>query len=139
MRRQAINRILLVVFAIALLLMGSLYVRQEHKMTQLQQEQEALIEKQEKIRHLISEYNLLLDSVDSRNYIVRIAREKLGWVFDDETIYKRPYADPTKPTPSPTPPQTLEPTESPSPEPTESATPSPEGTPDIIPEETPQP
>ena len=63
-------------------------------MSQLQQEYDELVQKEEKIKYIISEYNILIDSVNSRNYIVRIARDMFGWVFDNEVIYKKPTAEP---------------------------------------------
>ncbi len=120
MKRQIINRIILILFVAALFLMGSMYVRQEHKMAELEQEHQELLAKQEKIKYLINEYNVLLETVDSRNYIVRIAREKFGWVFDDELVYKIPTANPpSAATPTLPPITTAAPTPTASPEVTE--------------------
>lgn len=93
MSRQIINRILLALFVLVLFAMGILYVKQEHKMDELQQEYNELVKKEERIKYMISEYNILIENVNSRNYIVRIARDMFGWVFDDEILYKKPLAN----------------------------------------------
>lgn len=87
MSRQMINRLLLGVFVLALLGMSVVYMRQEHTIRKLEQEKEDLELKQEKIEYIINEYLVLLDNVDSRNFIIRMAREKFGWVFDNEVVY----------------------------------------------------
>ncbi len=89
MSRQVVNRILLGAFVIVLLAMCLIYAKQEYKIRNLTAEQEALQAKSEKIEYIINEYSILVDNVNSRNYVIRIARDMFGWVFDDETVYKK--------------------------------------------------
>lgn len=96
MSRQIVNRILLVLFVAAVFGMGILYVKQEHNMNLLENEYNELVNKEEKVKYMISEYNILIDSVNSKNYIVRIARDEFGWVFDNEVLYTKPVAAPPK-------------------------------------------
>lgn len=93
MSRQIINRILLVLFVVAIFGMGILYVKQEQNMSRLENEYNELVSKEEKVKYMISEYNILIDSVNSKNYIVRIARDMFGWVFDNEVLYTKPLAN----------------------------------------------
>ncbi len=87
MSRPLINRILLGIFILVMLSMVVVYARQERQISDLQKEQQELELKREKIEFLIQEYKVLIDSVDSRNFIIRMAREKFGWVFDNEKVY----------------------------------------------------
>lgn len=87
MSRQMVNRLLLGLFVFILLGMSVVYMRQEHMIRKLEQEKQDLELKQEKIEYIINEYLVLLDNVDSRNFIIRMAREKFGWVFDNEKVY----------------------------------------------------
>lgn len=87
MSRQMINRLLLGLFVFILLGMSVVYMRQEHTIRKLEQEKQDLELKQEKIEYIINEYLVLIDNVDSRNFIIRMAREKFGWVFDNEKVY----------------------------------------------------
>lgn len=87
MSRQMINRLLLGIFVFILLGMSFVYMRQEHTIRKLEQEKLDLELKQEKIEYIINEYLVLIDNVDSRNFIIRMAREKFGWVFDNEKVY----------------------------------------------------
>lgn len=87
MSRQMINRLLLGLFVFILLGMSIVYMRQEHTIRKLEQEKQDLELKQEKIEYIINEYLVLIDNVDSRNFIIRMAREKFGWVFDNEKVY----------------------------------------------------
>lgn len=109
MSRPIINRILLGIFIVAMLAMGSVYLRQEQQIAALKKEEQQLLEKQAKIEYLINEYLVLIDNVNTQNFIIRMAREKFGWVFDNETIYVKndpPFQNPTStlpPVSSPTP------------------------------------
>lgn len=94
MSRQIINRILLVLFVCAIFGMGILYVKQEHKISELDREYNELVAKEENVKYTISEYAILVDSVNSRNYVIRIARDMFGWVFDDEVLYTKPTDEP---------------------------------------------
>lgn len=96
MSRQIVNRILIVLFVIAIFGMGILYIKQEHNMSSLENEYNELVAKEEKVKYTISEYNILIDSVNSKNYIVRIARDTFGWVFDNEVLYTKPSTEPDK-------------------------------------------
>lgn len=94
MSRQIINRILLVLFVCAIFGMGILYVKQEHKISELDREYNELVAKEENVKYTIGEYTILVDSVNSRNYVIRIARDMFGWVFDDEVLYTKPTDEP---------------------------------------------
>lgn len=102
MSRQLINRLLIVFFVIIMFFMGGVYMRQENKIKNLQAEQQALEEKKARIEYMINEYNILIENLDSRNYIIRMARDMFGWVFEDEIIYKKPVGPDISPsTPAP--------------------------------------
>ena len=79
MSRQIINRLLIGVFIVLMIGMGVVYVRQEAKLNDLK--------KQQRIEFIVQEYLVLLDNVNSRNFIIRMAREKFGWVFDNEKVF----------------------------------------------------
>lgn len=87
MSRQIINRILIGVFIILMIGMGVVYIRQEAKLNDLKKQQLELEKKQQRIEFIVQEYLVLLDNVNSRNFIIRMAREKFGWVFDNEKIF----------------------------------------------------
>lgn len=89
MSRQAINRIILGLFIIVFFIMGMIYVKQERKMQVLKEERERLAAKCERIEYVIDEYTVLIDSMNSKNFVIRMARDMFGWVFDNETIYKK--------------------------------------------------
>ena len=104
MSRQIINRLLIGVFIFLMIGMGVVYVRQEAKLNDLKKEQLELEKKQQRIEFIVQEYLVLLDNVDSKNFIIRMAREKFGWVFDNEKVYvKDDYSHfiPSSPTPAP--------------------------------------
>ena len=92
MSRQIINRILFMLFVVAICGMGILYVKQEQSISRVENEYSELVNKEEKVKYMISEYNILIDSVNSKNYIVRIARDMFGWVFYNEVLYTKPLA-----------------------------------------------
>ena len=93
MSRQIINRLLIGVFIVLMIIMGVVYVRQESQLNELKKQQLELEKKQQRIEFIVQEYLVLLDNVDSRNFIIRMAREKFGWVFDNEKVFvKDDYA-----------------------------------------------
>lgn len=87
MSRQIINRLLIGVFIVLMIGMGVVYVRQEAKLNDLKKQQLELEQKQQRIEFIVQEYLVLLDNVNSRNFIIRMAREKFGWVFDNEKVF----------------------------------------------------
>ena len=97
MSRQIVNRIILAVFVVVMFSMAMIYIKQENKIKTLKEEHDALKQKAERIEYVINEYNILIENLDSRNYIIRMARDMFGWVFDDEIVYKKPVADPVTP------------------------------------------
>ena len=97
MSRQIINRLLIVVFIVVIASMCFVYAKQERSMKNLNEEYAELTDKSNKLEYLINEYSLLIDNVNSRNYIIRLARERFGWVFDGETIYKKDTSNADQP------------------------------------------
>ncbi len=89
MSRHIVNRLLIVVFLVIMCSMGFIYARQERSMKNLDDEYKELTNKSDQLEYVVNEYSILIDNVNTRNHIIRLAREKFGWVFDGEKIYKK--------------------------------------------------
>ena len=76
--------ILLLISAIAIFVTGIM------RFTELEREKEALNKKAEQYEYEIEELRYLLDCPVDYEYIVRVAREKLGLHLPDEIVY---YSD----------------------------------------------
>ena len=101
MSRHIVNRLLIVVFLVVMCSMGFIYTKQERSMKDLEDEFNELTDKSDQLEYVVNEYSILIDNVNSRNHIIRLARERFGWVFDGEKIYKKDGEQTPSPEPAP--------------------------------------
>lgn len=40
------------------------------------------------MQYIIGEYDVLIDNIGTRDYVISWARNVLGWVFDGEVVYR---------------------------------------------------
>ncbi len=88
MGRRVIHKILIVAFVLILCSFGAIYIRQERTMDRLDEEYESLKTKAERVQYIIGEYDVLIDNIGTRDYVISWARNVLGWVFDGEVVYR---------------------------------------------------
>ena len=84
--------------ALSLLLVASLatFATGVLKYQELMREKEALEADRDRIEVEIEELKYLIDCPLDREYIIRVAREKLGLALPDEIVYYNDYNDPKK-------------------------------------------
>ena len=111
MGRKVLNKILIVGFVLILCCFGAIYLRQERTMNRLDEEYASLQTKAERVEYVIGEYELLLDNAGSRDFVIRWAREILGWVFDGEVVYRPNTSAPETEEPEAAPQETAAPEE----------------------------
>ena len=62
-------------------------VNQQITLNNLKQKQQELLEQKEQLEADKNYYENELDYIDSDDYIIKEAKERLGWLFNDETKY----------------------------------------------------
>ena len=84
--------------ALSLLLVASLatFATGVLKYQELMREKEALEADRDRIEVEIEELKYLIDCPLDREYIIRVAREKLGLALPNDIVYYNDYNDPTK-------------------------------------------
>jgi cell division protein FtsB len=86
------TRVILRLIPIVLLVAAiAIFVTAIMRFNELEREREALEEKIEEYEYEIEELHYLIDSPVDYDYIVRVAREKLGLHLPDEIVYYNDY------------------------------------------------
>ena len=86
------TRVILRLIPIVLLVAAiAIFVTAIMRFNELEREREALEEKIEEYEYEIEELHYLIDSPVDYDYIVRVAREKLGLHLHDEIVYYNDY------------------------------------------------
>ena len=86
--RSIINKFLIVLFVVVIIGLSFTYVSQQRSIADQNDKIDSLTSRLESLEYTVEEYILLRDSEGTQDFIIRCARDLLGWVFDGEVIYK---------------------------------------------------
>jgi cell division protein FtsB len=81
------NKIILIVLAVLLAYISSIFIRQEIKYNEMVTEREFYMQQIEDLHVSIEDLSSLIEEISTPEYIEKMAREKLQMVKSDEIIY----------------------------------------------------